>query len=240
MNMNNCEIANLLKTQLGLQQEPVALRFYDDPPIDIPRLDTEVISACAIWRKAEHSLFYATASDHFRCTLGSMVMGFDLPDEQAEELQSEAGLMCEISYVREEEIEHIPTVSKKSKGIIYGPLSAFNSAPDVVIIWANPTQAMLIGEGCCLINWSAQPAGLTGRPGCAAIPNVLRTGSPAQSLGCIGMRTNTKVSDDLILMVLPGHDLDNLSVSISNTIETNMSMESHYIGKQTTITSVNL
>ena len=99
---------------------------------------------------------------------------------------------------------------------------------------------MLIGEGCGLINWSAQPAGLTGRPGCAAIPNVLRTGSPAQSLGCIGMRTNTKVSDDLILMVLPGHDLDNLSVSISNTIETNMSMESHYIGKQTTITSVNL
>ena len=123
--MQTTELSNLLESQLGITDPPVALAFVDEQPSGVPRTDSVVPSACAFWRQAEQGTFFAAAEDHFNCPLGAMVMGFSLPEQQMAQLQEEVGMMCGISYVREEEVPNVPKVSRASAGIVYGPLAGF-------------------------------------------------------------------------------------------------------------------
>ena len=227
--MRYSEVARLLVTELDLRFPPSALAFVDEPPPDIPRADTVEPSGCAFWRRAEEKVFYATAEDHFSCPLGAMVMGMPLPEERMAQLQDEVGMMCGVSYVREEEVEHVPKVARASAGIVYGPLEQFPLDPAAVLLWLTPRQAMVMSECFGLMNWSAGPTGILGRPGCGAIPIALAGGMPAQSYGCTGMRINTAIPEELLLMVVPGTMLDSVGGNLDRVREVHRQMESHYL-----------
>ena len=229
MEVSYAGLSATLEDQLKLQLQPVALAFVEEPPADIPRIDTVAPSGCAFWRKAEEEVFYAASEDHFNCPLGAMVMGFVLPEQKMEELQQEVAMMCSISYVREVEVEHIPKMAQSSAGIVYGPLWRFPLEPDAVLLWLTPQQSMMMSECCGLVNWAAGPAGFFGRPGCAVLPMALAQGRPAQSLGCVGMRTNTGVSADLLLAAIPGSMLGTLEADLSRVGEVHREMEAHYL-----------
>ena len=224
-------LAGILEETLGLQLPPVALCFVDNRPPDLPVLETKVPSACAVWRLAETDVFYAPASHHFNCPLGAMVMGFDLPDPQAAGLQEELGMMCGIEYVREAELPHVPTIPNSPAGIVYGPLARFPLQPDLVLLWTTPQQSMILSECCGLIDWSAPTPGLLGRPGCGALAAAVREDRPTQSLGCLGMRTNTGVSGDLFLMALPKSSLETLHLDLPKVAGIHRQMESHYLDR---------
>lgn len=226
--MQTTDLSNLLESQLGITDPPVAIAFVDEQPSGVPRTDSVMPSACAFWRQAEQGTFFAAAEDHFNCPLGAMVMGFSLPEQQMAQLQEEVGMMCGISYVREEEVPNVPKVSRASAGIVYGPLAGFPVEPDAVVLWCTPHQAMKMSECCGLINWAASPTGMFGRPGCAAIPVALALASPSQSFGCVGMRTNTGVEENKLLMVVPQNMLSTLSSSLPQMSEIHRQMESHY------------
>ena len=223
------QIASLLKETLGLQRIPIGLSFTHEAPKDIPRLDELVPSACAMWTLAETKLFFAPASSHYHCPLGAMVMGFDLPDEQTALLQDELGMMCGVNYVREEELPQVPKIAEPSVGIIYGPLSQFSSHPDLVLLWLSPKQSMMMRESCGSINWSNTPQGLFGRPGCASLAYAATQKQPGQSLGCVGMRINTEINDDLMLMAVPKESIDSLSVNLPALAKAHNVMEAHYL-----------
>ena len=224
-------LAAILEENLGLRLPPVALCFVNDRPPDLPVMETKVPSACAVWRLAETDVFYAPASDHFNCPLGAMVMGFDLPEPQAAGLQEELGMMCGIEYVREAELPHVPTVPNSPAGIVYGPLARFPLQPDLVLLWTTPQQSMMMSECCGLINWAAPTAGLLGRPGCGALAAAVREDRPTRSLGCLGMRTNTGVSGDLLLMALPKSTLETLHLDLPRVAIIHRQMESHYLDR---------
>ena len=159
-------------------------------------------------------------------------MGFDLPEAQNSSLQEELGMMCGIDYLREAELSHVPKVPQAPKaisGIVYGPLWRFPLQPDLVLLWMTPQQSMMMSECCGLINWSAPPSGLLGRPGCGCLAVAVLEGRPAQSLGCVGMRTNTGVSGDLLLMAVPRNMLDNMHADLAKVAEVHRQMESHYL-----------
>lgn len=221
-------LASLLEEQLSLQLTPAALAWVDSRPDGMPRLEQAFPSACAIWRLAETSLFFAAAADHFNCPLGTIVMGFESPEPEAASLQDELGMMCGIDYVREEELAHVPAAPGPAAGIVYGPLGSFPLQPDLVLLWLTPRQSMIMSETCGLINWSATPAGLLGRPGCAALPVALRDGVPAQTLGCVGMRYNTGVSGELLLMAMPWATADAVYANLSRVAGVHRQMEAHY------------
>ena len=225
------QLSALLEENMDLQLQPVALTFVNDQPADVPRLEAVVPSGCAIWRLAETEVFYASASDHFNCPLGAMVMGFDLPEAQTSSLQEELGMMCGIDYVREAELAHVAKVPQAMAGIVYGPLWRFPLQPDLVLLWMTPEQSMMMSECCGLINWSAPPSGLLGRPGCGCLAVAVLEGRPAQSLGCVGMRTNTGVSGDLLLMAVPRNMLDDMHAGLATVAEVHRQMESHYLGR---------
>ena len=158
-----------------------------------------------------------------------MVMGFDLPETKTQELMDLVAQMCSISYIQPEEVPHIPKMSKSSAGIVYGPLESFPLEPDVVVVWATPSQAMLFQEAIGAARWSdGPPSAVFGRPACGVLPMALSRGKPTISLGCQGMRTFTEIPPDRCLIAIPGPSLDALGADLERTLGANQQMEQVY------------
>ena len=80
--MDRTQIASTLQDRIPLDKSPIGLAFVDQQPSEVSRIGKAVPSSCAFWREAESGVFYASAEDHYNCTLGAMVMGFELTDRQ--------------------------------------------------------------------------------------------------------------------------------------------------------------
>ncbi len=227
------EIAAQLQANLDLDLPPVALALVQEPPAGLSHSDAQVPSACTFWRRAEQGVFYASAEEHFNCPIGSMVMGFELPEPKTQELMDLVGQMCQINYITPEEIPYIPKFSTPAAGIVYGPLADFPLEPDVVVVWTTPVQAMLFQESVGAARWSDSPAGLIfGRPGCGALPTAAARGKVTMSLGCAGMRTFTEIPDDRCLVAIPGSALETLGEQLAQMRATNEQMKALYASQK--------
>lgn len=227
--MDRRESAERISAGLGLDSPPIALAFAGTAPAGVEVFTGEVPSACVFWRRAESSVFYAPAERHMNCPIGAMTMGFEMPEGVQAELMGLVSKMCELGYISPQEPEKIPTNGRKPTGIIYGPLRDFPVEPDVVLIWLTPRQAMLYNEAVGDSRWTtASPTTVRGRPACAALPQALSSSQATLSLGCMGMRTFTEVSDDRLLAVLPGNRAGDLADSLGSIIKSNDAMESFY------------
>jgi uncharacterized protein (DUF169 family) len=218
---------DVIEDILGLQSPPVALAFVEAPPDAVELRAEPAPSACAFWRAAETRTFYVQAQSHGNCPVGAMVMGFDsiqLPGALSESVES----MVSASYLSSEEPASIPTVAKESAGIVYGPLREFPLDPDVILMWLSPAQAMFFGEAGGNVAWSDSSTGVLGRPACAAIPLAMNDVRSELSLGCIGMRTFTEISDDRMLGVLPGTVVHTFVESLRRTKDANDLMATYY------------
>lgn len=225
--MNSADLASRLQADLELTHPPVAMAFVDQAPAGVAAAPGPVPSACSFWRAAEQGTFYASASDHFNCPIGSMVMGFELPEEVQQQLGQLVGGMCDKRYLSADEPPKIPVVKTAHAGIVYGPLTEA-SEPDVVLLWVTPRQAMLCNEAMGTAAWTAGVPVTTGRPGCAALPLAMAEGSPSISLGCAGMRTFTDIGDGHMLIAVPGSRLADFADAIGQTVGVNVEMDEFY------------
>jgi len=226
--MQHDETAGFIERTLSLTKPVIGLAFVQAQPEEVSRIGKAAPSTCAFWHEAETDVFYAAADDHFNCALGAMVMGFPLPDDTMGRLMEDVGMMCGTSYVREEEVEKVPKHDQASAGIVYGPLNRFPVDPDLALVWATPRQAMVVAESSGLMNWAAGHGDVYGRPGCAAVPVALAEGRTAQSFGCVGMRINAAVEDDLMLMAIPGGQLDSLVAELGRVSHVHGQLDTHY------------
>jgi uncharacterized protein (DUF169 family) len=219
------DMAIKLTATLGLETRPIALALADAPPAGVRTFEGSVPSACTFWRRAESAVFYATAAQHFRCPVGAMVMGFKMPNEVKAELTELVGVMVEEGYLGADEAHLIPTLPRKSAGVVYGPLQDFPIEPDAIVLWLTPRQAMLLSEASGSSHWTgATPAATLGRPACAAIPTAVSRGAMAASLGCIGMRTYTEIADDHMLAVIPAGAVPQLDGTLNDIVAANRAM----------------
>lgn len=226
-------LADLIHHGLELTYPPIALARVDARPEGIDAIEETVPSACTFWRRAEEGVFYASSEGHANCPIGAMVMGFDLSGPQQETLMSLVGEMCALSYIREEEIPHIPRFDRASAGIVYGPLERFPLQPEIAIAWTLPAQAMLLQEALGGARWADTPqSGVFGRPACGALPKALSDGKATLSLGCMGMRTFTRIPEEISLFVIPGAALPELQAHLPATLEANCKMKAFYESRQ--------
>jgi len=231
--MQVSEIADVVTAHLQLDIPPIALAFVETVPETMPTVSGDVPSACSFWRRAENEVFFADAARHFNCPIGAMTMGFALPAEVQQQLGALVSTMTACAYVGADEPAHIPTVATHSAGIVYGPLKVFPLQPDVILLWLTPRQAMLLNEAVGAAQWTAtRPAGVYGRPACAAVPLALNESSVALSLGCTGMRTFTGVREDRLLAVLPGAKADEVVSALTSTVRANEIMGELYAGRK--------
>jgi uncharacterized protein (DUF169 family) len=227
--MTNQELAATITAALDLGPPPAALAFVDQPPAGVDITQGEVPSSCAFWRKAEKGVFYAPAEAHLNCPVGAMVMGFELPQPVANELQQLVGSMCNCGYIAKDEPAHIPTVQSKPKGILYGPLKEFPLEADAVVCWLSPSQAMIWNEACGEARWDRNGVTpVTGRPACAALPAGINQNRPVLSFGCMGMRTFTEIGGNRMLATIPGALLAGFAAQLRAMRSTNDAMQSFY------------
>ncbi|WDT79670.1 MAG: DUF169 domain-containing protein [Candidatus Manganitrophus sp.] len=174
-------------------------------------------------------LFAANDADHMNCPIGAMVMGFELTSEAKEGLQRGLTMMCEVGYVKPEEAEQIPALAKKGKAMLYGPLSNFPVVPEVVVIWLQPAQAMLLREATGDAEWKSDVSSkIFGRPACAALAVASQGAAVSLSFGCSGMRTFTGVEPAYMLAALSGRLLDHLEPQLRRTHKANCAMQAFY------------
>jgi len=230
--MTNQEVGATITAALDLDPAPIALAFVDQAPVGVDAVQADLPSSCSFWRRAEQGVFYAPAEAHFNCPVGAMVMGFELPQPVANELQQLVTSMCDCGYIASDEPAKIPAVQSKPKGIVYGPLMHSRFVRMSLFVGLTPSQAMIWNEASGEARWDRDiSAPVSGRPACAALPASISQNRPFLSFGCMGMRTFTEVSGDRLLAIIPGALLAEFAAKLTAMRSTNDAMHSFYEGR---------
>ena len=206
--------AKQISASLNLSIVPVAISFCDVVPSEIPMFDGRVAAGCEFWEKAASSLFATSAKDHQLCSIGLHTHNLsDAPASQQDELTMTLKVMTDLDYVRQEEVAAIPVRKESSKYVIYGPLANFPLSIDVVVVFANAQQGLILSEAIERVD-KAIPLAM-GRPACAVLPHVINNNQASMSLGCCGARSYIDALDDsAVLWALPGNKLQQYSEQI--------------------------
>ena len=228
-------MAQQLQQLLGLDTTPIAITFHDTPPEDISRVENVEASGCTYWKRAsEGKTFYTEASDHYNCPIGCYTHNVELPDAQMEELENTIGLMGELGYISMEEVPGIPRRDDPFQNAVYAPLADTTNIPDVVLISGTPKQMMLLTEAATAAGINTEN-GVMGRPTCAVVPAVMQSDGIASSLGCIGNRVYTALSDDDFYFAFPGKHIDVLVEKLETIVNANRALEEYHQQRQAEI-----
>lgn len=220
---------------LDLATTPVAVTFHDTQPDSVSRVEKTEASGCTYWRRAaEGKTFYTEASDHYNCPIGCYTHNVELPDAQMQELENTLGLMGELGYIAMKEVPGIPRRETPFNSAVYAPLADASDTPDVVIISGTPSQMMLLMEAATAAGISPEN-GVMGRPTCAAIPAVIQSRQSVSSLGCIGNRVYTALSDDDFYFAFPGEHIDALVEKLETIVNANRALEEYHQQRQAEI-----
>lgn len=203
---NFAAIAATLCSALHLQQAPIAVSFSNSLPPGVPMHSGRVPAGCRFWEDAATSIFATTAADHYRCAIGVYTHNLDPSSEQQNDLTDALKIFADLGYVRAEDLPQIPVLQTRPGYVIYCPLDRSLVAPDLVLLFVNANQTLILSEATQQVENQTAPA--MGRPACAVVPQVMNTGRAALSLGCCGARAYLNVlQDDVGLFAIPGAKL---------------------------------
>jgi uncharacterized protein (DUF169 family) len=229
------QIERRLTDVLRLSRRPVAIAFRDTPPEGVLPLTGSQPSSCSFWRlAAAGNVFYTVPSDHFNCPVGSFTHNITLPPEREVELKGVLAMMWEIEYIKMEEIPAMSRLPATPAVTVYAPLSQTPVTPDAVLIAGTPAKLMLLHESAIRAAKTVLP--LLGRPTCMAIPAAL-SGGVASSLGCIGNRVYTGITDDQFYTVIAGSDLDVIAQELETIVTANAKLAEYHQGRRATLTT---
>ncbi len=216
-----------LKTLLRLVHNPVGVSGVSDSA-QVTQDIASVPSACSFWRRAETRSFTADAKSHVNCKVGAHVMGFPLVGEDMQALGALVQTMTGVAYIAAEEVSALPRLPEH-KAWHYSSLGAATSAPELVLLWIDARQVMLIQEAMGSAHWkSGKGLRTTGRPACGALALAYHNAEAVLSFGCAGMRTFTEISDQYMLFVLPGELVEGLCHSLAQTTRSNAAVQCVY------------
>jgi uncharacterized protein (DUF169 family) len=215
-----------LTDTLQLSRRPVAIAFRDEAPQGVPKLEGSQPSGCTFWAIASAGrCFYTVPSDHYNCSIGSYTHNIPLPADREHELQATLSLMGDLGYIRLEEVGSSPQLPRTPPITIYAPLAETPVTPDAIVITGTPAGLMLLHEAGLRLGRAA--ASLLGRPTCMAIPAALSHGI-ATSLGCIGNRVYTSISDDEFYTVTREPDLIELMREMTTITAANVALAEYH------------
>lgn len=208
MSENNTylKLAAMLSESLDLRQPPVAISFTDAVPAGLAEHAGRVSAGCRFWENAAAASFATSAADHDMCSIGVYTHNLQPSPRQQVDLQDTLKVLGELGYVRQEDLASIPVLQSQSKYVIYSPLAETPLPPDVVMLFVNANQSLILTEATQQVEDQTAPA--MGRPACSVVPQVMNTGRAALSLGCCGARAYLDVlTDDVALFAIPGAKL---------------------------------
>jgi uncharacterized protein (DUF169 family) len=96
-----------------------------------------------------------------------------------------------------------PTVPP-GEAVVLAPLAAEKFEPDVILIYGNPAQMMLLMNGLQFKDYERFQFFFIGEGSCAdGLAQCYTTGKPALAIPCLGERAFGTVTDDEMVMALP-------------------------------------
>ncbi|WP_025772165.1 DUF169 domain-containing protein [Thioalkalivibrio sp. HK1] len=217
---NRQQQANRLTTALELTLPPVAMALCNEAPAGVSDFAGSAPAGCVFWQEATKRTFSTSASDHALCSIGIHTMNLEnAPEAQPEELRASLEAMTGLGYVSPEEVAAIPTAPLPSRHAVYGPLSDFPIEPDVVLLFVDARQSLVLSEAASRVD-ADLPAAM-GRPACAGVAKALE-GRAVMSLGCCGARAYLDaLNDSTALWALPAKNLDRYCEEIESFAQAN-------------------
>jgi uncharacterized protein (DUF169 family) len=202
-NHNYEKLSADLVAALRLDRSPVAICFTDSVPDGLDAPASRVPAGCRFWEDATSKSFATSAADHSMCAIGVYTHNLESSPAQQADLMDAIKVFGDLGYVREEDLPLIPILASQPKHVLYSPLADSPLPPDVVILFANAAQTLILSEATQQVEGVSAPA--MGRPACAVVPQVMNTGKAALSLGCCGARAYLSLlTDSVSLFALPG------------------------------------
>jgi uncharacterized protein (DUF169 family) len=207
MNHNYEKLSADLVAALHLERSPVSICFADSVPEGLTAPSSRVPAGCHFWEDAMSSTFATTAGDHSMCAIGVYTHNLEPSPTQQADLMDAIKVFGDLGYVRHEDLPLIPVLASQPKHVLYSPLADCPLPPDVVILFANAAQTLILSEATQQVEGQTAPA--MGRPACAIVPQVMNTGKAALSLGCCGARAYLSLlTDSVSLFALPGASIE--------------------------------
>lgn len=197
--LDYAEMAHTLGICLDLHQSPIAINFVDSVPDGIANHAGRAPAGCRFWQDAATAAFATSATDHELCAIGVYTHHLQTSPAQQTDLMDALRVFGQLEYVRDEDLAQIPILEKQPKHVIYAPLEDTPLPPDVVLLFVNAGQTLILSEAAQQIEHQNAPA--MGRPACAVVPQVMNTGRAALSLGCCGARAYLDVLTDSVAIL---------------------------------------
>jgi uncharacterized protein (DUF169 family) len=215
----------------------VAVTFLDAPPSGVTKFEGTEPSGCSFWRlAAEGRTFYTVPENHFNCAVGAYTHNIALSPAREKETEQTLKMMFDLGYVKPEELPQIPRLAKTPTAILYSPLSNSPTTPDVVLFACKPAGAMLLQEAANRAGVGTGAPAL-GRPTCMALPASLQHGT-ITSLGCIGNRVYTGLSEEEMYVVVRGKDLPAIAEALTTIQSANSALQDYAKGRRQELASV--
>ena len=217
---DNETLAQDLVKSLGLQHQPLAISFAQEPvpgvglfsdPMPQPTPDGRtgrVPAGCVFWMKAAGRTFSTVAEDHANCSVGSVTHGFKTLDDVGD--KSDVGALVGAGWVSPEMFSDIPAVKERFRYITYGPLKDAGWEPDVVFLRLNAKQAMTLADAFPDLRFE-------GKPQCHIIAIAKEQGQIAISVGCMLSRVRTGMPNTEMTCAVPGGRLAEVVQQIKTT-----------------------
>jgi uncharacterized protein (DUF169 family) len=204
---NFAKLSETLTASLQLCQPPVAVCFADSVPASVPDYTGHAPAGCRFWEDAAAGAFATSSADHSLCAIGVYTHNLEPSQAQQTDLIDALKVFGELGYVTPQDLPQIPVLESRPAHVIYAPLAQTPLAPDVVLLFVDANQTLILSEATQQVENQNAPA--MGRPACAIIPQVMNTGRAALSLGCCGARAYLDVlTDDVALFAIPGAKLE--------------------------------
>jgi uncharacterized protein (DUF169 family) len=222
---------------LEFQRRPVAVAYLEAPPAGVEKFEGSEPSGCSFWRLAgEGRTFYTVPENHFNCAVGAYTHNITMSPEREQETGVTLKMMFELGYVKPEEVPLIPRLAKAPAVVLYSPLGEAPIDPDVVLFACQPRAAMLLNEAANRAG-VASGAPALGRPTCMALPASLQHGR-ILSLGCIGNRVYTGLSDGEMYFVVRGKDLEAIAEAMQVVGNANAALGEYAKGRRSELSTV--
>jgi uncharacterized protein (DUF169 family) len=195
--------ASDIESALKLKNPPIAICFADSIPAGFGAPANRAPAGCHFWLDATTSSFGTSAADHSLCAIGVYTHNLEPSPAQQADLMDAIKVFGDLGYLRQEDLPQIPVLKSTPRHVLYSPLAETPSTPDVVLMFADAAQSLILSEATQQVEGSNAPA--MGRPACAIVPQVMNSGRAAMSLGCCGARAYLSLlTDSISLFAFPG------------------------------------
>ena len=205
------EQGKVLKSLLGLEREPVALRWTTKIPKDVPRVEKKARFCGKLDLASRGACFYTTIEEE-ECMGGAKYCGLKdakefAPGRRTGEFLVARGIYQSVPAVQRSWQGNLMIEPGLFKALSFAALVSSSFAPDVIFLICRADQAMQLLHANAYDS-GARGIGADAGPICSSMAaQPYLTGRMSYGFGDVGSRAHMKLDSDAAMVSIPGTDL---------------------------------